>query len=93
MIVRLPAPSQAGAVARRNYLIATPLLHLHAIAALRRRQNRLAVLPLAITEHFTEQYMLVATPLSIVELAKFPDPHYSTSSGSPNTATLWGRGR
>jgi hypothetical protein len=50
------------------------LLHRHAIAALRRRQNRLAVLPLAIMEHQTEQHLLAATPLSIVELAKFPDP-------------------
>jgi hypothetical protein len=93
MIVRLPAPSQRGAMPSRSTVIATALLHLHPTTALRGRHNRLAALLLVLMDDQTGPHTVAATPLSVVELAKFPDPQYSTASGSPNTATLWGRGR
>ena len=46
MIVRLPTPSQ-GVPCQRSDVIATPLLHPDATVALRRRQDRVAAVPIS----------------------------------------------
>jgi len=91
MIVGLPARSEAGAVPRRSNLI-TLRCCTH-IPPPRSGLDTSAALPLAVMDEHTGQHLVAATPLSVVELAKFPDPQYSIANGSPNTATRPGRGR
>src|SRR6266542_6950277 len=62
---------------------ATPLLHPYATAALRRRQNRVAAVPLAVMARHTGPRTVSAAPLSSADLAKFPNRQYSTPSSSP----------